>query len=285
MSIRCGNCKESHETVSDVRSCFGQEAPSVALADVNPQATIPGLGITVEDAEVLKGGIVGWPDDGRDWPVSSSPSPAEPSPIDWDEVRHQINWEISENHNAHTIGLVATTKQVDFAASLMDRRVHELKIAEGQEDAWRRSLPRRAMSILISALKEAPVKRGTTGEELPLDDRMHGRPGAIPPVAEVPAGRYAIDGADGSVKFYKVDRPTEGRWAGYTFVKIQAGSEYHRVPAQRSILAKIAEVGPEAAMLRYGRELGHCGHCGRELTNPESREIGIGPVCRSKVSF
>lgn len=105
---------------------------------------------------------------------------------------------------------------------------------------------------------------------------------------EVPEGRYAVDGDDGNLKFYHVDRPTEGRWAGYVFVKVQAGDEYHGVKsraARETVLAKIAEAGIEAAMLRYGREIGKCGHCGRTLTNPESREAGIGPICRGKMGF
>jgi len=33
---------------------------------------------------------------------------------------------------------------------------------------------------------------------------------------------------------------------------------------------------------RFGRESGRCMVCGRELTNPESIEAGIGPVCAGK---
>jgi uncharacterized protein DUF6011 len=35
-------------------------------------------------------------------------------------------------------------------------------------------------------------------------------------------------------------------------------------------------------MVRYGQELGECGHCGRTLTDEASRAAGIGPVCASK---
>src|SRR5688572_7721485 len=81
---------------------------------------------------------------------------------------------------------------------------------------------------------------------------------------EVVAGRYAVE-HDGVLKFYKVDKPTEGRWAGYTFVEVQASDETYPVRnrnAREEILALIA-VDPQAAMVRYGMELGHCGHCGR----------------------
>ncbi len=97
-------------------------------------------------------------------------------------------------------------------------------------------------------------------------------------------GRYAIpteEGAINELAFYKVDRPTEGRWAGYVFVKRLVGPEEQRLSQKQSaaILAKIGEFGAEKASKLYGKEIGHCGVCGRRLTNDESREAGIGPIC------
>lgn len=117
------------------------------------------------------------------------------------------------------------------------------------------------------------------------------RPARTVPVAEVdpavPAGRYAVTGEEGHTVFVKVDRPTEGRWAGYVFVKVQAGDDEHRVSraTEAALLAKIEAAGPQAAMIRYGLELGHCGHCGRTLTNEASREAGIGPICLAKMGW
>lgn len=39
---------------------------------------------------------------------------------------------------------------------------------------------------------------------------------------------------------------------------------------------------PLEAALRYGQRTGRCACCGRELTNHESIDLGIGPVCREK---
>lgn len=111
---------------------------------------------------------------------------------------------------------------------------------------------------------------------------------------DVPAGRYAITGEDGTTDFYKVDRPTEGRWAGRVFVKLLVahGGYGDDLAEQRvgyaqtaGVLDRIAEAGVQEAMERYGRELGHCGHCGRTLTNAESIERGIGPVCAGKMGW
>lgn len=108
--------------------------------------------------------------------------------------------------------------------------------------------------------------------------------GAPKPDVDVPAGRYAVateDGATNTLAFYKVDRPTEGRWAGYVFVKLMVSDEEQRMgfAAGKAILAKIAEAGVESASRAYGREIGKCGVCGRTLTNDESRANGIGPIC------
>lgn len=52
---------------------------------------------------------------------------------------------------------------------------------------------------------------------------------------------------------------------------------------ERAITA-LAAVDRDEAMATYGRELGHCGDCGRELTDKASRDRGIGPTCASKAA-
>jgi hypothetical protein len=107
-----------------------------------------------------------------------------------------------------------------------------------------------------------------------------------PKTADVPAGRYAVE-VDGVLKFYVVDKPTEGRWAGFTFVKVQASDELWPVKARgaREQILRLIAVDAHAAMIRYGQEIGKCGHCGRTLTDEESRARGIGPVCAVKLGI
>lgn len=129
-------------------------------------------------------------------------------------------------------------------------------------------------SRVIEALKKLPKaeeQSGTVRKDWP----------------DVPAGRYAVENELGNLCFYHVDRPDEGRWAGYTFLAVRASDELHPIKnnaTKRAIMEKIA-VDPQAAMLLYGKEIGSCGHCGRTLTNPVSREIGIGPICRAKMGW
>lgn len=156
---------------------------------------------------------------------------------------------------------LATPAQVKFAASLAAER--------GVPADTFATLTRKEISKTIDMLKGMPrIAAPTTPAEAP----------------EVPEGRYAIE-VDGVVKFYKVDRPTEGKWAGYVFVKVQASDDTFPIrnrEAKAAILATIAK-DPKEAMLRYGREIGACGHCGRTLTDEASRARGIGPICAGKV--
>lgn len=101
-----------------------------------------------------------------------------------------------------------------------------------------------------------------------------------------PAGRYAVKMSDGRLHFFHV-QAGKNRWEGYTFLKEQAGDDLHPVKSigRRNEVYNLIAVAPEEAMLAYGRELGECGHCGRTLTDEDSRAAGIGPVCRNKVTF
>jgi hypothetical protein len=145
---------------------------------------------------------------------------------------------------------------------------------------------RSAGSQFITSYKDLPKKSKTISAEMAEAIA----PGAsdediAASLTEVPAGRYAVvDPTDSVLKFFKLDRPTAGKWAGYTFLKIQASDELFPVRdrAKKSmIMAEIAK-DVEAAARAYGQKLGRCYACGRTLTDATSRELGIGPDCRSK---
>lgn len=101
---------------------------------------------------------------------------------------------------------------------------------------------------------------------------------------DLPAGRYAVNNADGELRFYRLDKPTDGKWAGSIFLSVMASDEKYPIRdfnSKKSIMEKIAE-NPQEAMNRYGEEIGACGVCGRTLTNQDSRARGIGPICAAK---
>jgi hypothetical protein len=123
-------------------------------------------------------------------------------------------------------------------------------------------------------------------KDLPSVTTAPARSPIFPHEDDVPAGRYAIE-EGGVLKFFVVDRPTEGHWAGWVFLKIQASDETYRIKdrARCEFIYKAIAHDPAAASRRYGIELGHCGVCGRTLTDPESIARGIGPVCAGRMGW
>lgn len=180
----------------------------------------------------------------------------------------------------------ASTAQIQYVRSLVSER-NITSLDEGQqfflqEESGEVQFEHMSMlkaSTIIDTLQKLPRK--SSGQVGSVVGGTH-----VPRIweTEVPQGRYAVE-EDGVLKFFHVDKPTEGRWTGYTFIKIRASDELYPVKdaarVQR-ILKLITEAGYKEATELYGQELGSCGICGRTLTDPISREIGIGPVCRGK---
>lgn len=105
-------------------------------------------------------------------------------------------------------------------------------------------------------------------------------------IPDVPAGYYAIKSLTGNndLDFFEVDRPVGGRWDGRTFVKRIIGGQ-NPIPIRGRlaipVLQAITDAGPAEAGILFGQTLGQCYKCGRHLTDEVSRELGIGPTCRS----
>jgi hypothetical protein len=103
----------------------------------------------------------------------------------------------------------------------------------------------------------------------------------------IPQGCYAITNPTGNLEFYKVSRPTEGKWVGYVFLS-QLSGENHVPVRDRQMKDRVyAEIQKDVlgALKRFGKEIGQCGHCRKQLTDQESREFGIGPVCRKALGL
>lgn len=149
------------------------------------------------------------------------------------------------------------------------------------------SLARRAYGgradIELSHLKaQYPQPSVGDGSRMIADLRRAAQ--AKPAATTVPAGRYALVEPDGTVRQFEVDCPRSGRWAGYVFVSRVDGDSVAPVKGQegRAIRARIAE-DPLGAAARFGTLTGVCGMCMRTLTNAESIDRGIGPVCAGKL--
>lgn len=87
--------------------------------------------------------------------------------------------------------------------------------------------------------------------------------------------------------------PEHGRNPGWLYVtnrtdsayrgKIDPEGRYHgnMQGDELGLLKKVME-NPMEEAINFGKRFGICSCCGRELSNPESVELGIGPICRTK---
>jgi hypothetical protein len=101
---------------------------------------------------------------------------------------------------------------------------------------------------------------------------------------QIPDGRYAITGADGSTDFYRVTRNNKSKELR---VFLYVSDDQRPVtPAARieKVLRQIAKDGIEAANLRWALEMVRCRRCGAQLTDQNNpyRAQGYGPECGAK---
>lgn len=104
----------------------------------------------------------------------------------------------------------------------------------------------------------------------------------------------AAPGGDTRLKL-KIDRPRDGKWAGYVFVKDAAeygtgrkyGSQrpggFYNGDVRAELEAILAD--RDGALAAYGQLVGSCGACGRTLEDETSLRFGVGPRCRAKLGM
>lgn len=169
-----------------------------------------------------------------------------------------------------------TIKQVEFIKQLITRTEDPDDVAEALlafEDTLRSGLDRKGASEHIDTLLARQRNKNTT-EDRKFDPTT------------VPAGRYALT-EDGETAFYQVDRPTKGRWDGWTFVNLihPGGDRIRQIKGgERGKALALLAINPTSYSAEYGKHTGTCGVCARLLSDPESVARGIGPVCASRLA-
>lgn len=102
--------------------------------------------------------------------------------------------------------------------------------------------------------------------------------------AEVPASRYAIRDDSGLV-FYQVRYGRKGtKWEHFAFVDRLIGQpgDYLARPVKggsRKAVLNLLSQDPKGAAKLFGDESGHCAVCNASLSDEESLERGMGPIC------
>jgi hypothetical protein len=248
----CGNCKLDHETVQQVKDCYGK-----------------------------------------------NPNTADPSRIElFGATKPQMKY-ISN--------LLA---ELDMTPLADDARMSKHEASEMIEDLKRTRAAHRQQAVAAQRA-EQPGVLFTDGEEFTISQiKSEGARTAAAMVAgyeqqrkrtpqssdwELPAGHYAIPAwvgystsprsMDQDLNFYRVDKPEDGKWKGYTFVKwVIGGKPDAPLRGKQRIYAvlRYIEEHTDEAGQKYGQEIGRCYRCNRHLTDKTSRELGIGPDCRSR---
>jgi len=115
-----------------------------------------------------------------------------------------------------------------------------------------------------------------------------------PPITLPMKGYYAIELPIDGVMTWRFYRVTESRKYVYganhpeagqkvrTFRRISGDNMLGIESQEKIVAAALINAAPGLAQEAYGKKIGHCGCCGRQLTDPESRARGIGPECYGK---
>jgi hypothetical protein len=193
-----------------------------------------------------------------------------------------VRYDVSDVPEGLASSDAATPNQLKYINDLMADRVMSDEARAKAEGMLKAGIHRTLASEWITRLKQLPrasSQFARVGESLP----------------DVPDGRYAIshkEVTEGVLKFYKIKKPTEGKWAGFVFVDAGRGGSHgdlswtpiKNLAYKKQVLDIIAK-DPKLAGERFGREVGACYKCGRSLTDETSRALGIGPDCRQMVGY
>lgn len=92
----------------------------------------------------------------------------------------------------------------------------------------------------------------------------------------VPEGYYAVKNADDDWAFYRVSA------RGY--INVFRSDDEIRMTREVAfgIKRKILDMGLEESQTAFGVHSTFCYRCGHRLTDEVSRDLGIGPICRSR---
>jgi hypothetical protein len=185
---------------------------------------------------------------------------------------------------------MASEAQVNYVNSLAEKR--DVTKGSPELQAWLKTplalanATNQEINLILAALKELPLKVNE-----PVNPSTKPTNPAQVELAEaeskVEKGHYFIvDPFDGEEKFFKIEKPEPpSRWAGYTFIKVQASDFFYPVKdiTRRTLILNEIAKDPINAMNEYGIRLGVCGYCGRTLTAVDSRLRGMGPICAGRI--
>lgn len=273
MAIKCGNCKETHPTVADVRACFNQPAGPVIPVEGEPCPNHPR-----EAADRCP-----FCDCGPDRRDSYERAADAYSPRQ-EAVATRNSFATREDIRQGRQRVPLSERQRSFILSLSAERLPEWTASKAEVDEVD-ALSKSDASARIKGLLALPKI-----PKVPMSAQQPDR-GETP---EIPDGHYALTGEDGIVRFYSVKAggPSQSGkdWTGYTFIKGLIGSPGHwteirlgkseREDVQRKIGADWM-----SALKLYADKHETCGFCDSPLSDLRSRAARYGEKCASNHSL
>jgi hypothetical protein len=178
----------------------------------------------------------------------------------FDQVFAMASWNelsasLAEQHNA---GRAWSEKQV-LAISSMVARMEERRAQRAAE------APSVDLRLIVSMFAHARDK----GYKRPIY-RAEGLKISLAPAT----------GANAGALYVKTDEDQYiGKVVDQQFFASRDATDEHK-----TALSVIAQ-SPRDAAIRYGQKTGHCACCGRALSNRQSVDLGIGPICAGKWGF
>lgn len=178
----------------------------------------------------------------------------------FDQVFAMAGWNdlaasLAEQHNS---GRAWSEKQV-LAIQGMVARMEERRAQKAAE----------APSVDLSSIVAMFDHAKTSGYKRPVY-RAEGIKISLAPESSANAGALYVKTDEGDY----IGKVADGKFYG-----TREATDEHK-----QALAVIA-ANPGEAAIKYGRQTGSCACCGRPLSNKQSVEIGIGPICKDRWGF
>jgi hypothetical protein len=193
-----------------------------------------------------------------------------------DETKKMIHTVFGENsawaaeYPAEAAWLVSSMASSDFARSLVDYIRRKGGLTERQLAAVQRNLKTpEKREVDLSSVEDAfatALANGLKRPKVRLADYVLSLAGPN----SVNAGAIYVTTKDGC-------------YMG----KVKNGTFYASRECREESVEEIADVlqNPAESAIAYGKRVGKCACCGRELTNSESIALGIGPICAARYGW
>jgi hypothetical protein len=177
--------------------------------------------------------------------------------------------------------MIKTAPRFEFAQSMLDAVVKFGSLTEKQLAAVQKCVAKDAeRSVERAARVEAAPQIDISKIEVSFAKAMEA--GIKRPKLRLADFRFSpapVTGNNAGAIYVKAGETYLGKIAGGKLFKSRDCDDQ----TAGNILAAAAD--PEAAAIAYGRQFGQCAICARELSNQESIDRGIGPICADKFGW